>query len=133
MRQWVDPNSERAMKHWWRVYHRTAIFPKDQLRGLPSGDVVGKRADSCSGVYFLWRGPALLYVGQSVCVGTRLGQHEDAQIGMRRAKVIPFDRSTVLDLTDSEFVNTDRQRRALDAVELAYIRKFRPPYNVKGL
>lgn len=46
------------------------VRPLDQLRGLPRVD---DRNDS--GVYFLWYGPALMYVGQSICVATRVAQH----------------------------------------------------------
>jgi hypothetical protein len=56
-----------AMK---RCEARSVVLPLDQLRGLPLvADYNG------SGVYFLWRGPTLLYVGQSRYVSTRVFQH----------------------------------------------------------
>jgi hypothetical protein len=129
----VEPESERGTKHWWRVFHRTAIFPKDLLRALVSPMAFKGETRSRSGIYFLWFGPALLYVGQSRCVVSRIYQHEDARDGLRAAKAIPFNRATFLELADSDWITTDRERRARDQVELAYIRKYRPPYNVKGL
>lgn len=129
----VEPDSDRGLKHWWRVFHRSAIFPRDRLRALPDVEMLEDRERSCSGVYFLWYGPALLYVGQSKSIASRVWQHEQAKIGLSSGKIIPFRRATFLDLTDSDWLTTDRQRVALDTVELAYIRKYRPPYNVKGL
>jgi hypothetical protein len=49
----------------------SAALPLDQLRGLFRVD----RCDRAPGIYFLWNGPKLLYVGQSVHVGTRVYQH----------------------------------------------------------
>ena len=129
----VEPTSERGMKHWWRVFHRSAIFPLDRMRSLPSPMICVGAAHSRAGVYFLWFGPALLYVGQSRCVVSRIYQHEAARDGLRTGKVIPFDRVTFLDLTDCDWLSTEREREALDVVELAYIRRYRPPYNIKGL
>ena len=129
----IQPDSERGTKHWWRVFHRTGIFPMDRLRSLPCVTTIDDIGQSVSGLYFLWSGPALLYVGQSVCIAGRVSQHEAARNGLRSGKPIPFRRATFIDITDSHWLNTDRQRLALDQVELAYIRKYRPPYNVKGL
>jgi hypothetical protein len=58
---------------------------------------------------------------------------EAARDGRRRGKVTPFDRGTSLDQTDCDWVTTERAREALDVVEVAYIRRYRPPYNIKGL
>lgn len=50
------------------------VMPLDQLRGLPRATERSKR---CA-VYFLWRGPVLYYVGQSISVGIRLAAHRCA-------------------------------------------------------
>jgi hypothetical protein len=54
-----------------RGMKRLTPRPLDQLRGLPR--VTNGR--NGSGIYFLWWGPQLLYIGQSVEVGYRIQQH----------------------------------------------------------
>lgn len=84
-----------------------ALLTLDQVRELPSVII-------CCGVYFLWRDQELLYVGQSILVGSRLAQHEaDGRI--------PFTHHTCLQ------VNYDQ----LDTVEFDYIEHLKPPYNVQ--
>lgn len=54
---------------------RSKVLPLDQLRGLP---MVTDEVDA-SGVYFLWYGPVLMYVGQSKYLSTRIAQHREAR------------------------------------------------------
>lgn len=54
-----------------RIAPSSAALPLDQLRGL----IRVMRYDGFPGIYFLWNGPKLLYVGQSVHAGTRVYQH----------------------------------------------------------
>lgn len=82
------------------------IFPMDQLRGM-SGE------GRCAGVYFLWAGPQLIYVGQSSYIINRISQHIDAE-------QIPFDWATYIAVKD------DMRR---DDVEEMYIRIHVPPFN----
>lgn len=67
----------------WRS--RLRVYPLDQLRGLPflTGSI------SCSGVYFLWRGPLLYYIGQSRYLGYRYSQHARAK-RFTHATFLPF-------------------------------------------
>jgi hypothetical protein len=44
-----------------RCFNRFRVLALDQLRGLPKAD----KSTSVGGVYFLWRGPKLVYIGQS--------------------------------------------------------------------
>jgi hypothetical protein len=54
----------------WRS--RLVVYPLDQLRGLPRVTT----STNVSGVYFLWIGPLLWYIGQSRNVSLRIQQHE---------------------------------------------------------
>jgi hypothetical protein len=92
-------------KRWERADCWRGALPLDQLRGLP--DVV---INSGSGVYFMWHGPALIYVGQSGHVGNRMWRHENK----RRT------RTTWL------AVNHDTVRRA---IEEDHVRRYKPCLN----
>jgi hypothetical protein len=92
------------------------ILPLDQLRALPRDE-----PPDCGGVYFLWRGPQLLYIGLSRYLGERLAQHLWAKIGLRSGKRIPFTHYTYKAMPDSEIEN----------FESDYILAYVPPYNDK--
>jgi hypothetical protein len=90
---------------------RFRVLPLDQIRGMAG---IGF-STFATGVYFLWRGPALVYVGRSVCVGHRLEQHVS---GNRK-----------------EFTHATYEPAAsenLDRFERAYIKHYKPFYNVAG-
>jgi hypothetical protein len=86
---------------------RFRVLPLDQLRGLPVP--VGTE---CVGVYFLWRGPKLLYIGHSLNVSLRVGQH--AYFGKK------FTRSTY------EPCHCHQTRSA----EAHYVLRYEPPLNL---
>jgi hypothetical protein len=88
-----------------------AILAIDDLRKLCRDMPVRQGG----GVYFLWCGDELLYVGQTIHFGRRIGDHEY----QRR---IPFEWSTFIVCPD-EWTRLD--------LEAAYIRLYRPPYNRK--
>ena len=92
------------------------------LRALP--DLVRGK-----GIYFLWRGEELLYIGaatQAVDRVNRQGQIRDfgrfyEQMRYRNTPIIPFDKASIyrwegrlIDMADAE---------------KALIRRFRPPFN----
>lgn len=85
------------------------ILSIDELRGLPR-DIPVRQG---GGVYFLWGGLDLLYIGQTVHFGRRIGDHEY----QRR---VPFDWATYIVCADF-YVRIE--------LEAAYIRLHRPPYN----
>jgi hypothetical protein len=62
---------DAAGKAMSRCYRRFKVLPLDQLRGLPAALPSTAR----SGVYFLWFGPELVYIGKSVCIGDRIFYH----------------------------------------------------------
>lgn len=92
---------ERGMK-------RFALLALDQLRGLPTV------TDQCeSGVYFLWNGPELVYIGMSSMVAIRVDQHKGGK----------------------HFTHATYQRvswRCVDKYEANYIWHYSPPFNSKG-
>lgn len=63
------------------------------------------------GIYFLFKNGGLVYVGQSINIISRIGQHLDSK-----------------DFDSFSFINVPRQH--LNEVELHYIRKHRPPLNL---
>lgn len=73
-----------------------------------------------SGVYFLFYRFALLYVGQSNAIATRLMQHE-AKRWIRPDRFIPF----------SSWAAVEAPREVVDAVELHYISALAPAFNIK--
>lgn len=89
----------------WRAKKRCRVLPLDQMRGLPAATT--RTAES--GVYFMWIGPILFYIGQSVNIGVRLPSHKN-----KRRTRITFQRVA---------------RECLRDVEKAYIYYYLPPGN----
>jgi hypothetical protein len=89
----------------WRLRLK-GLLPLDQLRGLPPMHSSVRKP----GVYFLWIGPALWYVGRSVDVGNRYDQHRERK-HFTHATYIPFHREWISHL------------------EPDYVRRYRPPNN----
>jgi hypothetical protein len=91
-----------------RTMGRFALLALDQLRGLP------RVVDQCeSGVYFLWDGPELVYVGMSTNVAVRVSQHKWAK---------PHTHATFERVT----------WRCMDRYEGNYIWHYNPRFNSKG-
>lgn len=105
----------------WRAPAKTlprGVFPLDQLR--PTYKNEDWPFDP--GVYFLWRGPLLSYVGMTQYLSDRINCHINVQHGLYRGKIIPFDRISWL-------VCYDEKHAA--RLEALYIRTYLPPYNDK--
>ena len=64
------------------------------------------------GVYFLFQGRAIQYIGRSTTVVQRVAAHDGR---------IPFDRWA--------FLPVDGNERALHTIEVSYIQAYWPPYN----
>jgi hypothetical protein len=103
------------------------VLPRDQLRVLPSGDPPFE-----SGLYFLWCGPVLIYIGISKYLSDRLRGHAACRDGLRRGKQMPFTRHTYMELQvfDDGFLN-QRKLLALQDLEAVYIHAYLPPFNDK--
>lgn len=93
-----------------RAESREWVLPLDQLRGLP--EIVKDTNIMEPGVYFLWWGPALVYIGQSQNVGVRVGQH--------RYFNKPFTRATY------ERINEHWIKHR----ECGYVQHYEPPLNL---
>lgn len=91
-----------------RVMRRFCLLPLDQLRGLP---LVDDQIES--GVYFLWYGPALTYIGRSMNVSERVGQHVWTKT---------YTHATYLRVP----------WRCMDQYEKRYIYHYDPPSNLMG-
>lgn len=90
------------------------LLDLEALRKLPS-DVM-EVDEIC--VYFLWKDDELLYVGATTQACERIKRHiRDRNY---RAVDMPFNRYTFLETLD---------RRQLWEIEVAYQRKYDPPYN----
>lgn len=99
----------------------TELLTIPDLCKLPddSGESMGK--GPC--VYFLWKGPELLYIGATTDRGTRITRHyREKRYAYSTAgieKPIPFDRVTFFNCT----------REELWDLEHAYQTLYQAPYN----
>lgn len=92
-----------------RARSRLCVLPLDQLRGLPE---VGDDA-YCPGIYFLWIGPTLQYIGQSQYVSTRVARH-GSYMGTKQ-----FDRATWMPVAPE----------ATRWYERDHVQSYHPPQN----
>lgn len=92
-----------------RVVARFCVFPLDMLRGLPRATT----DTDASGIYFMWWGPTLTYIGKSVQIGYRLHQHRKA------SQPKPFTHVTYLE-SDSDLIRD---------FESDYVHRYSPPFN----
>jgi hypothetical protein len=120
----LDPDEH--VTHPWRTERKpldlwllenTATWKRD-LAGIRNKAVPYRRGvgPAASGIYFLLAGDGLLYVGKSVNIVWRLIDH-------RRAAKIPFVLVAWIELPSG----------ALDEVERYYLKRMRPPCNIKGV
>lgn len=95
-------------KEYERGMRRFSLLKLDQLRGLP------RVVDQCEpGVYFLWNGPELLYIGMSTSVAGRVNQHKWEKPHTHAT----FQRASW---------------RCISVYEDRYIWHYGPPLNVRG-
>lgn len=104
----VDTVRRLAANPYDRGMARFAVLALDQLRGLPEVTDQGE-----CGVYFLWNGPRLIYVGMSQTVAVRVGQQKMEK---------PHTRATF------ERVSW----RCVAQYEKKYIWHYGPPLNIMG-
>lgn len=91
------------------------LMPLDALRSLPSA------APRESGLYFMWRGPQLLYIGYSADLGRRMDTHRRVRIGLCSGRKYPYTHYTCM----------QRKLAGLEALEYRYIQAYQPPFNDK--
>jgi len=89
------------------------ILPLEQLRALPAefGDYDG-------GIYFLWLGEELQYIGKSRQLCNRLNYHK-----------VKFDRCTLLLIVSDERIHDFSKDPEMQRLERAYIAHYQPPHN----
>lgn len=107
----------------------TELLSIDQLRTLPEDT-------ECSGVYFLWNGPDLQYIGQSRSVGSRLQQHtwnyRYGHLRLHRPQRIKFDRCTVIVIDRRPYMSSEELEhlaKRMLSLEAAYITKHPTRFN----
>lgn len=105
---------ERTRRHKERrerCFARFRVLHIDQIRGLPKAG----RSTHSSGVYFLWSGPKLLYIGKSSgAIHDRLADH------IRRGKVFTHATYEALNPSCAQWCESE------------YIKRYRPPLNLIG-
>lgn len=107
-------------------YAHIPILSIAELSALPGP------AEYDSGIYFLWAGDALIYIGKSRNLCNRLyhllsvNRYAPFQAG--RVKPIPFERITCLALETGIECSRNLDFN-LQSYERAYIAAYEPPYN----
>lgn len=122
-----------AMPTEWSIRTRERlkhipVLPLDELRTLPGPQ------EFDSGVYFLWAGDELMYIGKS---RELLGRHVyQMQVNRNHpfnqsttAKYIPHDRMTCLVIESGMICQPGLDGRLLN-LERVYIATYEPPYNL---
>jgi hypothetical protein len=91
------------------------LLPMDGLRNLP------RKIPSEPGIYFMWRGPQLLYIGSSMDdMEDRIYVHRRAQMGTRRGhRRYRF----------THFTCMEHALVGLHDLEYRYIQAYIPPFN----
>lgn len=115
--------ADRIKDQWKDV----PILPLEELRKLPEAEQYD------SGIYFLWGGDELLYIGKSRTILDRIQRLTQARrAGVLYAashKNVPFDRYTALVLETGMFASPELDAK-LRLHERAYINAYQPPYNI---
>lgn len=103
------------------------ILSLEELAKLPASEQFD------SGIYFLWGGSELLYIGKSRNIPDRIQRLTQARRGsplyQASHKAVPFDRHTALVLEKGQFAEPGLDPK-LQAHERAYINAYLPPYNI---
>lgn len=113
-----------------RIAHEFAhiqILTIEELRALPPAEQYD------SGIYFLWNGPDLMYIGRSRNILDRQQRLTQAKRGsalyQASHKAVPHDRHTALVLEKGMFAESGLDTK-LRLYERAYINAYLPPYNI---
>lgn len=118
-----DTYADRKRHTWAHI----PIKPLEELRALPEA------AEYDAGIYFLWGGDELLYIGKSRNVPDRILRltqtRRCAPFYQAAHKAVPFDRHTTLVLRNTGGIRDHSLEEPLQLHERAYIDAYRPPYN----
>lgn len=127
LRSWNDPPAPPPEPRFVPppLDRAAAFLPLTEIRARRAPYRIGD--GDGSGVYFLFLRWALLYVGQSVEVGSRLRAHFIKRLCARQigytGTIIWFNKVSVIPVPEYW----------LDEVESHYIATLRPPYNIRGV
>lgn len=105
------------------------ILPLEALRALPEA------GEFDSGIYFLWQGDELRYIGKSENVRSRFAAQLQTNRfhglrGSYRLRPIPCDRHTCLVLHNDPYIESRAKLEGdLKRHERAYIAHYEPPDN----
>lgn len=119
----MNPRFEKARAECAHIQ----VLALADMRALPGPE------EFDSGIYFLWAGDALLYIGKSRNLCTRayyqrtLSKYAPFQTS-DRAKPIPYDRMTCLVLENGIECSRELDTNLRDH-ERAYIAAYETPYN----
>jgi len=104
--KWVERITDMEMAEF-------QVLTKEELKAKREPWMNGR-----SGVYVLWRGEDIVYVGKSVDMPSRIRQH----LTSRNFVKDPFTACTFL----------DHDPHDMGVMEAIYIARLRPSYNVEG-
>lgn len=118
------------MKAWAEIarkkYAHIPILPLADLARLPEAE------EFDSGIYFLWQGETLVYIGKSRNIPDRLVRLSETNrfhtLRNSRCKPVPHQRHTALVLERGQFASEGLDAKLRDH-ERAYIAHYLPPYN----
>ena len=118
---------EKWVERMKRECAHIKVLPFEEIKALPeAGEFDG-------GIYFLWKGDTLQYIGKSMHVGERLTHHDwaftYAKFRSNKTNPIPYDRHTCLVMCGGRIKEGDWIKPILRDHERAYIAHFKPPYN----
>lgn len=118
MKTWAEQAREQ--------FAHITILPLEKLATLPEAD------EYDAGIYFLWQGADLVYIGKSRNICDRLVRQSQVNrfgaLRNSRHKVIPHDRHTALVLETGQYCSPGLDRLLWDN-ERAYIAHYLPPFN----
>jgi hypothetical protein len=107
------------------------VLPIEALRALP------EPVPFDAGIYFLWQGDELVYVGKSQYLVERsvrqhtINRYASDRTYWDRHQIIPHDRLTALVLEHGR-IKSDGLEHTLRAYEKAYIAAYEPRLNLGG-
>jgi len=124
MRTYMRPTYVTSFANHFEHAHLTGFEPgevPDDLLSLDALRALPREAPPLGGVYFMWRGPQLLYIGSSMeDLAYRVFGHRRAQIGIRSGHIrYRFTHFTIMVLPLTK----------VQEMEYRYIQAYLPPHN----
>lgn len=125
----LDARAQTWIDNAKRDYGHIPVLSLEEIRALPEA------VEFDAGIYFLWNGAELQYIGKSLQVLTRIGHHGFAtRYGYPQSTYnnhVPSDRHTCLVLASGRYREPGIEKQLYE-YEHAYIAHFMPPFNFLG-